>query len=161
MVENGLSSNVSEDGSWNNSLLRKYLNYDPNKDPNGSYGMTLTDAVIERYGSIENVPSLLKKGNVEGMSLQELKEKSMLEKRLIFLARVDGMQLNPNAPFKNRAEKEDLLRKYKRYSKCNKRANNVDGDLMCEGDFYSRCSDGKIGIIFRDFYNSCKALKKK
>jgi len=161
MVENGLSSNASEDSPWNNGLLRKYFSYNPNADPNGSYGKMLADAVIERYGSIENVPSLLKKRNVEGMSLQELKEKGMLEKKLTFLARIDGMQLNPEALFQNRAEKEDLLRKYKRYNKCSKMANNSNEDLMHEGDFYSRCSDCKIGLIFRDFYRSCKTSKKK
>ena len=36
----------------------------------------LTDAIIKIYGSIENVPSLLKMGSVEGMPLKKLKEKS-------------------------------------------------------------------------------------
>jgi len=162
MVENGLSSNASEDsGPWENSLLRNYFNYSPDNDPNGNYGIALTDAIIKIYGSIENVPSLLKMGSVEGMPLKKLKEKSELEKRLIFVARVDGMQLNPKALFQNRAEKEDLLRKYKRYNKCSKRANNSNEDLMHEGDFYSKCSDCKIGLIFRDFYLSCKTSNKK
>jgi len=57
------------------SLLKEYLHYNPENDPNGAYGISLTDWAIERYGSIENAPKLIKIN----------KEKNSLEKTLEIL----------------------------------------------------------------------------
>ena len=142
---------MEEDG-----LLGEYWNYNPENDPSGAYGISLTDRIIQRYGSIEKAPKRVDKKNEEGKDNSKQNE---LEKKIEFIKRVDGMGINPDCIFLNRDVKETLIRQYKGKTKLNRKGQNHDKENKM--DYFSHCSDAKLGLIFRDLYRSfSKAVKK-
>lgn len=120
------------------SLIEEYNKYNPEEDFNGAQGIELANQLIERYGSIENVPKLIDKKNKED---KLIKKENDLEKMLIFIKRVNGMDINPDTFFVDRDTKEKLIREYK-------------GNK----DYFSNLSNYQLGITFKRLYNS--ALKK-
>jgi hypothetical protein len=123
-------------------LEDEYLKYDPDMDLVGSgekeLGHSLAERMLQKYGSIENIPKLVTKKDEE---VKLAKKENDLEKTLTFLSRVRGMGVNPDALFNDRNAKETLIREYK-------------GDRK----YLSGFSDYKLGAAFKSVYYS--ALKK-
>lgn len=137
------------------SLLEEYFNYNPEKDPSGAYGHSLADRVLERYGSLQNIPKRIKTGENKEVSEKE----SELEKKAEFIRIVDGMQINPESIFSHRDIKENLIRKYKGYTRLSRKEQKYKEKE--KGDYLSDCSDAKIGLVFKDIYHSfLRDLKK-
>lgn len=124
------------------TLEEKYLRYNPEEDPSGAQGMELADQIIDKYGSIENFPKLIIKENKEN-KFSDKEKGGDLEKKVLFVKRVDEMQLNPERVFDNRSEKEKLIKEYK-------------GDKS----YFSNFSDYQIGMFFKNLYNSAKVKSK-
>lgn len=126
-------------------LEEEYLKYNPDIDLEGSgekdLGHNLAESMIQKYGSVENVPKLIEKKGKEG---KLFKKENELEKRAIFVNRANGMSLNPDAVFADRDAKEMLIR-----------------DLKGDKPYFSSFSDYRIGMIFKSNYHSAlKKLKK-
>lgn len=136
-------------------LLEEYFNYNSEKDPSGAYGHSLADRVLERYGSFQNIPKIIKTDESREFSEKD----SELEKKTEFIRIVDGMQINPNCIFSQRDIKESLIRKYKGNTRISRKEQKHKEKE--KRDFLSDCSDAKIGLIFKDIYYSfLKNLKK-
>jgi hypothetical protein len=126
-----------------------------------------TEGVSEEYDSERDILGraggayghFLADGVLFSREIESLEKENELEKKAKFIKIVDGMNINPDCIFKNRTEKEELIRKYRERYRMKK---NVQGQGTIEQvDFYSRCSDARIGVIFRDLYRSfSKALNK-
>ena len=142
-------------------LIREYWNYNPENDPSGAYGISLTDRVIQRYGSIENVPKLIDKKDerIKNVNVIKRGKDGELEKKLEFIRRVDEMGINPDSIFLNRDVKKGLIRQYKGYTKLNREGQNHRKNE--NGEYLSHCSDAKIGLVFRDIYRSFSKEVKK
>ena len=137
------------------SLLEEYFNYNSENDPSGAYGHSLADRVLERYGSLQNIPKKIKTDESREFSEKD----SELEKKIEFIRIVDGMQIDPNCLFSHRDIKENLIRKYKGYTRLSRKEQKHKEKE--KGDFLSDCSDAKIGLVFKDIYYSfLRDLKK-
>lgn len=123
------------------TLEEKYLKYNPEEDPNGAQGIELADQIIEKYGSIENIPKIVNKGDEEVKSLEK---KNELEKMILFIKRTNEFGVNPDNMFTERDTKEKLIREYK-------------GNKKYLSDF----SDHRIGSIFNGLYYSILKKSKK
>ncbi len=101
--------------------------YNPDEDYNGSYGHFLAEQIMKQK---EN---------------EELEIMAEFE----FVKAVDKSGVNIDDEFRDRYEKEKLIRKYTLYTKLNGSGNK---------ELLRNCSDKKIGSVLKNIYSS--ALNK-
>jgi hypothetical protein len=127
-----------------------------------------TEEASEKYDSERDILGraggayghFLADGILFNKEVEALEKENELEKKAKFIQMVDGMNINPDSIFKDRIEKEKLVREYRERNRVKKNIQNQN--RIEQVDFYSRCSDARIGVIFRDLYRSfSRALKSR
>ena len=90
----------------------------------------------------------------------EYLEQNLKQKDEYFIKQVNSLQLNVDNIFDNRILKENMIRKFKGYTRLNILGQKIK--FKDKGDFLSNCSDSKIGQTFRNiYYSTLKKLEKQ
>ncbi len=128
-----------------------YLEYDPDKDPNGSIGIKIADAVFEKFGCNLDKLHVWLADN----SNRQVKEKSNSREQqyLDFYKKVENKHLTPSNIFCETNAKRSLIKEVFGYTKL------ITGKK--ESTPIEECNPERIGQVFRKMYKTAVNVKKK